>query len=387
MPVPLQDLNRDQASLSTELRAAIREVFESGEFILGRFLRRFEDDIADYIGVDHAIGVASGTDALILAIKALGIGPGDEVITTPSSYVATASSIVHAGATPVFADVEADTLNIDPAAVSAAISERTAAILPVHLYGQMADMEPLRGLAERHGVAVIEDAAQAIGATQTKSQADGEGGDPADVWRAGATGDAGCFSFYPTKNLGGWGDGGLVTTHDARTAERVRILRDHGLSPADRAQSAPGELGYNSRLDAIQAAVLRVKLSRLEEWIRQRRAHAAVYDRDLAGVDGVVTPPVRPGNRHTYHQYTLRCSDRQDIASRLDDAGIGHRVYYPVPLHLVGAFEDLGYKPGDFPVAERAASEVLSLPVYPSLSAGEREEVIAALLSEAGTSS
>jgi dTDP-4-amino-4,6-dideoxygalactose transaminase len=387
MNVPLQDLRRDQAPLSEDLQAAVREVFESAEFVLGRFVERFEHDVAEYVGVKHAIGVASGSDALLLAIKALGIGRGDEVITTPSSFVATASSIVHAGATPVFADVLPDTLNIDPAAVSAAIGERTAAILPVHLYGQMADMDEIRALAARHGLEVIEDAAQAIGASQVKGAGTGPGKSSPGVWHAGAAGDAGCFSFYPTKNLGGWGDGGLVTTNDTRTADGLRCLRDCGQLPTDRDLNAPTLLGHNSRLDAIQAAVLHVKLPRLEEWIRGRRAHAAAYDRDLGGVAGLVTPRVRPGNRHTYHQYTVLCSDRNEIASRLDAGGIGHRVYYPVPLHLVGAFEGLSYKRGDFPVAERAAEEVLSLPVYPSLSVDQRERVISALRSGIGEGS
>jgi len=387
MRVPLQDLGRDQAPLSMELQAAVRKVFDSSDFILGPFVERFENDIAEYVGVKHAIGVASGTDALLLSMKALGIGRGDEVITTPSSFVATASSIVHAGATPVFADILPDTLNVDPAAVSAAVSERTAAILPVHLYGQMADMEQIRALAARHGLAVIEDAAQAIGASQVKSDATGQPGRSPSVWRAGAAGDAGCFSFYPTKNLGGWGDGGLVTTSDGRTAERLRSLRAYGQPHTARNSNASMVLGYNSRLDAVQAAVLRVKLSRLEEWIRRRRAHAAAYDQDLANVAGLVRPSVRPGNRHVYHQYTVRCFDRQETASRLERGAIGHRVYYPVPLHLLGAFEGLGYKPGDLPVAERAADEVLSLPVFPSLSVGECAQVIAALRNGSGGSS
>jgi len=378
MGVPLQDLKRDQDSLAGELEVAARRVFESSEFVLGTFVERFEDEIARYVGVEHAIGVASGSDALLLALKALGIGPGDEVITTPLSFIATAASIVHAGATPVFADIQRDTYNLDPSAVAAVISERSAAILPVHLHGQMADMSEIRALSARHGLAVIEDAAQAIGASQT-------GRDPggrlisSGVWRAGAAGDAGCFSFYPTKNLGGWGDGGLVTTGDAGTAKRLRALRDHGQG------RAPGDapaLGYNSRLDAIQAAVLEVKLRRLDEWTSKRRAHAAWYDRALADVTGVDAPVVPPENRHVFHHYTVRCSARQTTAAVLDRDHIEHRIYYPT-LHRLGAFEDLGYRAGDFPIAERAAEEVLSLPMFPSLTAEEREQVVGSLRSSA----
>ena len=387
MKVPLQDLRRDQDALVGELKAAVREVFESGAFVLSPVVERLESEIAGYIGVRHAIGVASGSDALFLSLKALGIGRGDEVITTPSSFIATASSIVHAGATPIFADIEPDTFNIDPAAAAAAVSERTAAILPVHLYGQMADMGKIQALAARHRLAVVEDAAQAIGATQERSSATKQGERTPRVWRAGAAGDTGCFSFYPTKNLGGWGDGGLVATNDARTAERLRSLRAHGHLNVGGDEHTVSELGYNSRLDAVQAAVLHAKLPLLEEWTRQRRAHAAAYDRALAGLPGVITPAVRRKNRHVYHQYTVRCSDRAEVSFRLRRGQVGHRVYYPVPLHLVGAFQNLGYRPGDFPVAERAAEEVLSLPVFPSLAAEEREQVISSLWDGAGLDS
>ena len=382
MKVPLQDLRRDQDSLAVELQVAVRDVFESSEFVLGTFVARLEGEIARYVGVRHAIGVASGSDALLLALKALGIGRGDEVITTPFSFISTVSSIVHAGATPVFADILPDTYNIDPAAAVAAVSERTAAILPVHLYGQMADMSDIRTLATRHGLAVVEDAAQAIGASQVSDGTTDRGGRTPGVWRAGAAGDAGCFSFYPTKNLGGWGDGGLVTTDDARTAERLRVLRNHGQEHAASNARAPG---YNSRLDAVQAAVLGVKLPRLDEWTNRRRAHAARFDRALAEVAGLAAPFVRPENRHVYNHYTVRCSGRRRIASQLERDGIEHRVYYPIPLHLLGAFEDLGYRTGDFPVAERAAEEVLSLPIFPSLKAEEQEQVVSSLRNRAGT--
>jgi dTDP-4-amino-4,6-dideoxygalactose transaminase len=381
MAVPLQDLSRDQHSLAGELEVAVRRVFESSEFVLGTFLERFEAEIARYVGIEHAVGVASGSDALLLALKALGIGPGDEVITTPLSFIATASSIVHAGATPVFADIRADTYNLDPSAVAAVVSDKTAAILPVHLHGQMADMSEIRALATRHGLAVIEDAAQAIGATQTKRDPEHRYESPS-MWRAGAAGDAGCFSFYPSKNLGGWGDGGLVTTGDARTAEQLRALRNHGQG---RTSGAVPILGYNSRLDAIQAAVLGVKLQRLDEWTSQRRAHAAWYDQALVDVKEVDAPVVAPENGHVFHHYTVSCSSRDTTTAALDRDGIEHRVYHPT-LHRMAAFENLGYRAGDFPIAERAAEKVLSLPMFPSLTAEEREQVVGALRSAADTS-
>jgi dTDP-4-amino-4,6-dideoxygalactose transaminase len=376
MSVPLQDLRRDQDPLAGELDVAVRRVFESSAFVLGAFVERFEAEITQYVGVAHAIGVASGSDALLLAMKALGIGPGDEVITTPFSFISTATSIVHAGARPVFADIRPDTYNLDPAAVAAVVSERTAAILPVHLHGQMAQMAEIRALAARYGLAVIEDAAQAMGASQT-GRDEGDCPEHDGVWRAGAAGDAGCFSFYPTKNLGGWGDGGLVTTDDAATAERLRALRNHGQGQASDRVPAPG---YNSRLDAIQAAVLRVKLQKLDEWTRQRRAHAAWYDRALADVAGVDTPVVLPENRHVFHHYTVRCSCRDTTVAALQRDGIGHRIYHS-PLHQLGAFESFGYRAGDFPVAEHAAEEVLSLPMFPTLTAEELEQVVDSLRS------
>jgi dTDP-4-amino-4,6-dideoxygalactose transaminase len=393
-PVPLQDPGRDYEELRTEIDAAVADVVASGQFVLGEAVEAFEGKIADYVGVDHAVGVNSGTDALTLALEALEVGEGDEVVTSPFSFFATAEAIVHAGATPVFADIRPDTFNLDPEAVEAAIGPRTAALLPVHLYGQMADMEALGSLAERNGIPVVEDAAQAIGSWQlvgrrspegsgaASDTADGEGprGSGGQV-RAGAAGDLGCFSFYPTKNLGGWGDGGLVTTDNPELADRVRRLRDHGHGSG---RYHYVEVGFNSRLDAMQAAVLRVKLSGLEAWNERRRENARVYDESLARVDGVTAPVVRPGNRHTYHQYTVRCRDRNGVVSALEAARVGYGVYYPRPLHLQEALSELGHAEGDYPEAERAAREVLSLPVFQGLRPAERSRVVRAVRSGAG---
>lgn len=363
-PVPLQDPTREYDELREEIDAALRKVIESGRFVLGPAVEGFEEAFARRHGVRHAVSVNSGTDALLLALDALGVGPGDEVVTSPFSFFATAEAILRVGARPVFADVRPDTLNLDPEAAAAAVGERTAALLPVHLFGQAADLPAFRSIAERHGLALVEDAAQAHGAAQH--------GVP-----AGSVGHAGCFSFYPTKNLGGWGDGGMVTTSDDGVAARLRGLRDHGRASAG--GYGHRELGYNSRLDALQAAVLEVKLGALDRWNRQRREHAAAYDAALEGIDGVAAPAVRPGNLHVYHQYTVRARERDALASALDEAGVGHGVYYPVPLHLQEALSDLGHRAGDFPEAERAAEEVLSLPVFPGLTGGERRRVEAVL--------
>lgn len=362
-PVPFFDPTREHAEIADALEAAVLGVVRSGRYALGPEVERFEEEIATYVGVRHAVGVASGTDALLLALRALGIGPGDEVVTTPFSFFATAGAIVHAGARPVFADVRPDTFNLHPEAAAAAVTPRTAALLPVHLFGHMAEMRPLRELAERHGLALVEDAAQAIGARQAKRA-------------AGSVGDAACFSFYPTKNLGGLGDGGLVATDDDEVAARVRRLRVHGRARDDYRHR---EVGYNSRLDALQAAALRVKLGRLEAWTERRREHARAYTRHLTGVDGLEPPVVRPGNRHVFHQYTVRCRERDVVRGRLEEARIGYGVFYPVPLHRQEALAELGYGEGALPEAERASREALSLPVFAGLTEGERERVLGVL--------
>lgn len=374
-PVPLQDPTREYGELREEIDAALARVIESGRFVLGPAVEAFEEAFARRHGVDHAVSVNSGTDALVLALEAVGIGPGDEVITSPFSFFATAEAILRVGARPVFADVRPDTLNLDPEAAAAAVGERTAALLPVHLFGQPADLPAFGRLATRHGLALVEDAAQAHGAAQHPEGPEARLSDPAVP--AGSVGEAGCFSFYPTKNLGGWGDGGMVTTSDARIAAKLRGLRDHGRTSAG--GYGHREIGYNSRLDALQAAVLGVKLGALDRWNGRRREHAAAYDRALEAVEGVRPPAARPGNLHVYHQYTVRARERDALARALDEAGVGHGVYYPVPLHLQEALADLGHGEGDFPEAERAAKEVLSLPVFPGLTGEERGRVVAAV--------
>ena len=397
-PVPLQDPGREYRELREELDEAVLRVAASGRYVLGPEHEAFEAAFAETVGVRHAVGVASGTDALILALEALGVGPGDEVVTSPFTFFATAEAILRVGAVPVFADIRADTFDLDPAAAAAAIGPRTAALLPVHLYGQMAEVEAFRELAARHGLALVEDAAQAVGASRRLP--DGR------AVRAGAAGDVGCFSFYPTKNLGAWGDAGAVTTDDDALAARLRRLREHGREEDGYRHR---EIGHNSRLDEIQAAVLRVKLGALDRWTEARRANAATYDRELAGVADVETPVVLEGNRHVYHQYTIRCGDRARVAERLGAAGVGHGVYYPTPLHRLEALSPeagggpgRGARPagagapggrgaaegariaGELPRAERACREVLSVPVFPALTPEERARVVAAIRGQNG---
>lgn len=362
MAVLLIDLEAQYASIRDEIDAAIAEVVRSQRFILGPVVERFEAEIAALLGVRHAIGCASGTDALLLTLRALDLEPGDEVIVPAFTFFATAGAVWNAGLRPVFADVDPETFNLTASAASAALTPRTRAVIAVHLFGQMAEMTSLREFAERHGLALLEDAAQAIGARQWI------GG----RWRhAGAVGTAGCFSFFPTKNLGAFGDAGMVTTDDDVLAERIRKLRVHG----GRQMYQHDLVGTNSRLDALQAAVLSAKLPHLARWTERRRANAAAYTERLAGVPGIRVPVVRPGNEHVFNQYTLRVDRRDELKAHLDRQGIGNAIYYPVPLHLQPCFAPLGYGPGDFPVSERAAREVLSIPVYPELTAAQLDEV------------
>jgi dTDP-4-amino-4,6-dideoxygalactose transaminase len=341
----------------------VLRVLQSGRYILGEEVAALEREVAALCRCKHAIGVASGTDALILALMALDIGAGHEVITTPYSFFATASTIVRAGARPVFVDIEPDTFNIDPLLVERAITQRTRAILPVHLFGQPAAMDPLREIADRRGLAIIEDAAQALGARYKEQP-------------TGSLSEMGCFSFFPSKNLGGIGDGGMITTSDDGLAARCRRLRVHGADTTYLHQ----EVGLNSRLDEVQAAVLRVKLPHLAEWTRKRRENAARYDRLFAG-SPVVNPRQRPENFSIFNQYVVRVGSRRDeMMARLKELGVGHSIYYPVPLHLQPCFADLGGKPGDCPVAESAARETLALPIFPDLTAEQIDEAAAALL-------
>ena len=372
MAVPLLDLRAQYRTLEPEMDAALRRVFASQQFVLGEEVAAFEREISATLGGVHAVGVASGTDALLLALMALGIGEGDEVITSPFSFFATAGAIHRSGAKPVFADVDPATLLLRPDLVEQALTPRARAIMPVHLFGQMADLDPLLHHADRRGLAVIEDAAQALGAGC-------EGKDGAVL--AGVAGTFGCFSFFPSKNLGGAGDGGLVTTRDPALAERVRSLRQHG----EESQYIHRSVGLNSRLDAVQAAVLRVKLPHLEEWNAARAANARRYEAlfreaGLAGDGGpVVLPGTRAGARHIYHQYVIRARRRDDLKAALKQAGIGCAVYYPLPLHLQECFAHLGYRRGDFPAAEAAAHDVLALPIYPEMSDAMQREVVAAV--------
>jgi dTDP-4-amino-4,6-dideoxygalactose transaminase len=363
MNVPLLDLQAQYASLREEMRPAIERVLESQRFVLGDEVRRLESSLAEYCQTKHAVGCASGSDALLLALMALDVGPGDEVITTPFSFFATASCIARLGARPVFVDIDKLTYNLDVSRVADAITSRTKAIMPVHLYGQCADMNPLLDLSERHEIPIIEDAAQAIGATDRRR-------------RAGSLGAFGCFSFYPTKNLGGAGDGGIVTTNDDALAQRLRRLRAHGGVTEYEHQ----EVGVNSRLDELQAAVLNVKLPHLDAWSDQRARIAQSYSESLNDADlsfELTTPLVRPECRHIFHQYVIRVPRHRDaLMNHLRERGVGTKVYDPIPLHRQECFSYLGYKAGAFPEAERAAAETVALPAYPELSEAQQAYVV-----------
>jgi len=355
-PLPLVDLRAQFRSIDDEIMAAVRGVLESGHFVLGPETEAFERELAAHQQAAHAVGTSSGTSALHLALLAAGIGAGDEVITVPHTFVATVAAIEYAGATPVLVDVREDSFNMDPSLIEAAITSRTRAILPVHLYGQPADMAPIMEIARAYRLRVIEDACQAHGAEY-------------DGRRVGAIGDIGCFSFYPGKNLGAYGEGGAVVTDDEELASTVRTLRHWGQT-----RRYIHELkGFNYRLEELQAAILRVKLRHLEDWTEARRAHAHRYDQLLAGV--VPTPAELPYARHVYHVYAIRTAERERLERALAAEGVQTGVHYPVPVHLQPAWADLGHGPGSFPVAERVASEVLSLPMYPELPAHELERV------------
>lgn len=405
MAVPLLDLKRQFAAIREDVRTRLDEVIEEQSFILGPPVEELETAIADFVGVEHAVGLASGTDALLLPLKTLALRPGDEVITSAFTFFACAGAIHNAGGRPVFVDIEPDTFNLDPARVERAITARTRAIIPVHLFGQMADMAPLRELADRHGLLLLEDAAQAIGARQRQRAGSdvpsglerqppskvrqGMGGVPAPgsgagqrdsrEWRGvGTLGHCAAISFFPSKNLGAFGDAGMVVTRDAELAARLRRLRVHG----EFQKYLHEEVGTNARLDALQAAVLLAKLPHLAAWTAARRAHATWYNERLGALEAagyVRRPVVRPENECVYNQYTLRARERDRLRDHLVACGIGCAVYYPIPLHLQPCFRYLEYGAGDFPESERAAAEVISLPVFPELTEAEREEVAAAV--------
>lgn len=368
-PVPFVDLGAQRVSLDGELERACARVLARGDYILGADVAAFEQEFARYCGVEHAIGVDSGTAALELALRAYGVGPGDEVITAANTFVATTFAIAHTGARVVLVDVDPDTHLLDPDAVATAITPRSRAIVPVHLYGQCADMDAIGALAKKHGLVVIEDAAQAHGARYR--------GRP-----AGSLGDAAAFSFYPAKNLGAAGDGGIVVTGDAAIAERIQLLRNYGQREKYRSEF----LGHNHRLDTLQAAVLRVKLPHLDAWNQARRMHAAHYHQALDGLP-VTRPFGHSDNEHVWHLYVIRTRERDRVRARLDDEGVSTGIHYPIPIHLQPAHADLGYRLGDFPVTERNAEEILSLPMYPELPEGSPERVAQALEAALGESS
>jgi dTDP-4-amino-4,6-dideoxygalactose transaminase len=349
-PIPQLDLAAQYAAIGAEIRAAVETVMSSQQFVLGREGAALESEIASLCGVAHGVGVASGTDALILALRACGVKTGDEVLLPPFTFVATGSAVSALGAKPVFADVRPDTYNIDPAELERRVTPRTRAIIVVHLYGLPADMDPILAFARARKLPIIEDNAQAIGASYK--------GRP-----TGSLGDAACISFYPTKNLGAYGDAGMVITNSQEIAARLRTLRNHGQTE----KYVSAEPGWNSRLDEMQAAILRVKLRHLPEWQRVRQAHAAEYSRLFSQTPGVMPPLAPDGYEHVFHQYTIRVEHRDALQQFLAQRKIGNAVYYPVPLHLQPIYAPLGHKPGDFPHSERAAQEVLSLPMYPEL--------------------
>jgi len=382
--VPLVDLGAQLATIRAEVDAALARVLNSNRFILGPEVEAFEAEIASYLGIRHAIGVSSGTDALLVALMALDIGPGDEVITTPFSFFATAGCIARLGARPVFVDIEPTSFLLDVTRLEEAVTNNSRAILPVHLYGECAEMTTVNEVATRHGLEVIEDAAQALGARYGEQS-------------AGQLGHLGCFSFFPTKNLGAFGDGGLVTTEDTASADRIRTLRSHGFAPKYHSKL----LGGNFRLDSLQAAVLRVKLPYLERWNAARRARATTYNNLLCDCDliresagaipssagaipssaGVIPPREEVGRRHIYHQYVIRtmAADRDLLRHWLADRRIATEIYYPSPLHLQECFQQLGYQRGDFPEAERAAAETLALPLYAELTEEMQQQVVDAI--------
>jgi dTDP-4-amino-4,6-dideoxygalactose transaminase len=365
--VPLLDLVAQYQNIKDEVLMVMMAVIERQGFIMGPEVGQLEARIAQLSHARHGIGCASGTDALLLPLKALDLRPGDEVITTPFTFFATAGAIHNAGGTPVFVDIDPGTFNILPAAVEAAITPRTRAVVVVHLFGQMAAMEELMPIAGRHGLALIEDAAQAIGAQR---RIDGE-------WRmAGELGSVGTFSFFPSKNLGGWGDGGMMVTQNDELAARLRRLRLHG---GDR-QYHHDEVGFNSRLDTLQAAVLLAKLPHLEDWSQARARHAQRYTEAFTGHPAVCAPRVDPANRHIFHQYTVRVPQRDELQASLRARGIGNSVYYPLALHLQSCFSHLGYARGSLPLAEAATDSVISLPIYPELTRQQQDEVIDGVL-------
>jgi|SRR5579863_5300643 len=364
MKVPLLDLVAQYELIQSEILAEVASVFKRQQFVLGPEVSQLEEQVARICEVSHGVGVASGSDALLLALMALNIGPGDEIVTSSYTFFATAGSIARLHAKPVFVDIDPNTYNLDPNWVEKAITKRTKAILPVHLFGQCAEMDAILQIARKHELAVIEDAAQAIGATYKGK-------------KAGSMGILGCLSFFPSKNLGGAGDGGMVLTRDPDLAEKIRILRVHGSKP----KYVHKTIGINSRLDTLQAAVLQVKLRYLSEWSEKRRQNAAYYDQRFNGLSKISCPSIPSHNVSIFNQYVIRVPERDRLIEQLRKNEIGSEIYYPIPLHLQECFQYLGYKKGDLPEAERAANETVALPIYPELTLPQRDHVAATVLS------
>jgi dTDP-4-amino-4,6-dideoxygalactose transaminase len=362
MQVPFLDLHEQHAPLMPELVDVFRQVTETSAFAGGPFVARFETEFAAFCGTRYALGVGSGTDALWLSLLALGVGPGDEVITVPNGFISTAEAISLCGARPVFVDVDEQTYTMDPAQLEGAITLRTQAIVPVHLFGQMADLDPILAVARRHGTPVVEDACQAHGAEYKDH-------------RAGSLGVAGCFSFYPGKNLGAFGEAGAVTSEETDLRSKIQMLRDHGQA----SKHFHSTIGWNARMDGIQAAVLSLKLRRLDAANAARRMHAQLYDELLADESGVIRPAVAPQNVHVYHIYAVRVRNRDEVLQRMTARGVNCGIHYPVPIHLQKAYSFLGLGPGSFPIAERCAQEFLSLPMYPELRDEQIEFVVQTL--------
>jgi len=369
MKIPFFDLNSQFASIKEEIKSALDEVFKTQQFILGPRVEALEQTIANYCQTRYAIGVASGSDAILLSLMALGIGKGDEVLLPPFTFFATAGSVSRVGATPVFVDIDPKTYNIDPSKIERKITSRTKAIIPVHLFGQCADMNPLLEVAKEKKLFIIEDAAQALGA-EYKPQPNSNG------LRAGRMGDLGCFSFYPTKNLGAFGDAGMVVTNEPQWAEKVRLLRTHGSQP----KYFHKWIGINSRLDAMQAAILLVKFKYLENWTTERQKKSGYYrllfNDFLSSVEGLELPTIQYQNRHIFHQYVIRAPERDRLKRFLMEQGIGTDIYYPLPLHLQECYSFLKYRRGDLPISEKASEEVLALPIYPELTEIQQTMVV-----------
>ncbi len=362
MHVPLLDLKTQFQSLRAEIMVEIQAVCDEQGFVLGPRVVAFEESVARYIGSRYAIGCASGSDALLLSLMAMGVKAGDEVITIPFTFFATASTVSRLGAKPVFVDIQSDSFNIDPALIERAITPRTKALIPVHLFGQCADMAAINQIAKRNNIFVIEDACQAIGAAQQGT-------------RAGVLGDTGCFSFFPSKNLGGFGDGGLITTNDKALADSMAMLRVHG----SQVRYLHEAIGFNSRLDALQAAILQIKLKYLDQWTEGRRRNAERYRQLFAQAkltDRVLLPPTVPGNFHVYNQFTVRAPKRDELRTFLKEKGVGTEVYYPLPMHLQNCYRDLGHQKGSFPLSEQAAEEVMSIPIFPELTEVQQSYVV-----------